>query len=69
MPQGNQLPYLDGIEARLIPDNMTAAATLESGQADMWIDVSSPTSILDLVDKGMVRNEGPGHVLGSAAQL
>ncbi len=58
--QGNQLPYLDGMETHLIPDSMTAAATMEAKQADMWVDVTAVQNILDLTKKGMLRNEGPG---------
>jgi peptide/nickel transport system substrate-binding protein len=53
-------PYLDSMELRLIPDVMTAAATMEAGQADMWIDAANVTSILGLESKGIVSNWGPG---------
>jgi peptide/nickel transport system substrate-binding protein len=58
--QGNQLPYLDGIETRLITDSMTASATMEAGQADMWTDVSSVQHILSLEKAGLKINWGPG---------
>ena len=53
-------PYLDSMELRYIPDVMTAAATLEAKQADMWIDAANVTSIMDLESKGIKSNWGPG---------
>ncbi|MBI5087427.1 MAG: ABC transporter substrate-binding protein, partial [Actinobacteria bacterium] len=35
-PNGNQLPYLDGIEYRVIEDSETAGAALESGDLDIF---------------------------------
>jgi peptide/nickel transport system substrate-binding protein len=54
------LPYLDAIEIRYIPDTMTAAATMEAGEADMWMDVSAVQNIIDLQEKGFKINWGPG---------
>ncbi|OGN95371.1 MAG: hypothetical protein A2Y89_02220 [Chloroflexi bacterium RBG_13_51_18] len=54
------LPYLDAIEIRYIPDAMVAAATIEAGDADMWFAVSSVQNIIDLQDKGLKINWGPG---------
>jgi peptide/nickel transport system substrate-binding protein len=53
-------PYLDGIEVRFIPDSMTAAAMLEAGEADVWIDVRYVQNILDFEKKGYKINWGPG---------
>jgi peptide/nickel transport system substrate-binding protein len=53
-------PYLDSMEIRYIPDSMTASATMEAKQADMWLDATSPQIISDLVKKGLVTNWGPG---------
>ncbi len=54
------MPYLDGIECRLIPDPVTAAAMMEAGEADMWFDASAVQSIIDLEEKGLKVNWGPG---------
>jgi peptide/nickel transport system substrate-binding protein len=54
------MPYLDAMELRYIPDVMTAAATLEAKQADMWVDASQVQTILDLEKKGIKSNWGPG---------
>jgi len=54
------MPYLDSMELRFIPDSMTAAATMEAKQADIWIDVANVTNIVDLEAKGLKSNWGPG---------
>jgi len=54
------MPYLDGIEARYIPDLVTAAATMEAGDADMWIYAQAVQSILDLEAMGLTVNWGTG---------
>ena len=54
------MPYLDGIEARYIPDPVTAAATMEAGEADMWIQASEVQSLLDLEEMGLTVNWGTG---------
>lgn len=54
------LPYLDAIEIRYIPDPMVAAAAMEAGEADMWFAVSQIQNILDLQEKGLKLNWGPG---------
>jgi peptide/nickel transport system substrate-binding protein len=59
--QGNQLPYLDGMEVRLIPDAMTAEATMEAKQADIWLDTGSVQQMNTLVSKGLIDNQGPGY--------
>ena len=56
-------PYLDGMETRFIPDTMTAAALIESGEADMWLYASAITSVIDLEEKGFKTVEGPGMFL------
>jgi peptide/nickel transport system substrate-binding protein len=55
------MPYLDGMEVRLIPDQMTAAATLEAKQADIWLDTGAVQNIMDLQKKGLIDNQGPGY--------
>lgn len=32
------MPYLDSIEVRVIPDPLTAATTMQAGDADMWVN-------------------------------
>lgn len=54
------MPYLDGIEARYIPDPVTAAATMEAGEADMWVYAQAVQSILDLEEMGLTVNWGTG---------
>jgi peptide/nickel transport system substrate-binding protein len=54
------MPYLDGIIARYISDTVTAAATMEAEEADMWIDASAVQNIIDLEEKGLEINWGPG---------
>jgi peptide/nickel transport system substrate-binding protein len=54
------LPYLDAIEMRRIPDPMVAAATIEAGEADMWVAVNQVEQILDLQNKGFQVVWGPG---------
>ena len=53
-------PHLDGIELRYIPDPMVAAATMEAGEADIWVNVSTPQHIIDLQEKGFKINESTG---------
>ena len=57
---GGALPYLDGITMRYIPDALVAATTLEAGEADQWMETNSVDNILNLQDKGMGVNFGPG---------
>ena len=57
---GNPLPYLDAIEMRYIPDPLVAAASLEAGEADIWMETNSVDNILDLESKGFSVNRGPG---------
>ena len=54
------LPYFDAIEIRYIPDPMVAAATLEAGEADVWLGANTVQNILDLQEKGFNINWGPG---------
>ncbi|MCJ7606160.1 MAG: ABC transporter substrate-binding protein [Dehalococcoidales bacterium] len=54
------LPYLDAIEMRAIPDAMVAAATLEAGEADRWMETNSVVDIINLQGKGLSINWGPG---------
>lgn len=54
------LPYLDAIEMRYISDPLVAAASLEAGEADIWMETNSVDNILNLQSKGMGVNFGPG---------
>jgi ABC-type transport system substrate-binding protein len=54
------MPYLDGIEVRFIPDPMTAAAMMEAGEADVWLETADVQIVHDLQDKGLNVNWGPG---------
>jgi peptide/nickel transport system substrate-binding protein len=54
------MPYLDAIEIRYIPDAMVAAAAIEAGEADMWLTTNSVENIINLRDKGLSMNWGPG---------
>jgi peptide/nickel transport system substrate-binding protein len=54
------MPYLDAIEIRYIPDAMVAAATIEAGEADMWLTTNRVENIIDLQEKGLAMNWGPG---------
>ena len=54
------MPYLDGIEVRFIPDPVTASAMMEAGEADVWQDVAFVQNVLDLEEKGFKVNWGPG---------
>jgi len=71
------MPYLDGIEARFIPDPVTCAATMEAGDADMWVYAQAVQDILDLEAMGLTVNRGTGlsgiwlvwHVLVALAQF
>jgi ABC-type transport system substrate-binding protein len=54
------MPYLDGIEVRWLPDPMVASATMQAGEADMWVDVAAVQNINDLLKIGFVMNRGPG---------
>lgn len=54
------MPYLDGIELRYIPDTMVASATLQAGEADIWMETNSVEDINALKDKQFPMNWGPG---------
>jgi peptide/nickel transport system substrate-binding protein len=56
----DDMPYLDGMEARFIPDPVTAAAMMEAGEADMWVGATAVQSILDLEEMGLMVNWGTG---------
>jgi ABC-type transport system substrate-binding protein len=56
----DDMPYLDGIEARFIPDPVTCAAMMEAGEADMWIYAQAVQSILALEEMGLTVNRGTG---------
>ena len=55
------MPYLDGIESRLIQDPMTAMAMMEAGEADAWHETGEVQNILRLEEKGFKVNWGPGY--------
>jgi peptide/nickel transport system substrate-binding protein len=55
------MPYLDSIEARYIPDPVTASAIMESKQADAWMDDNNVQSLNTLSQKGYKLNNGPGY--------
>ena len=55
------MPYLDGIESRLIRDPMTAMAMMEAGEADAWHETGEVQNILRLEEKGFKVNWGPGY--------
>jgi ABC-type transport system substrate-binding protein len=46
-------PYLDGIEIRYIPDNVTASAMMQVKEADVWF--APPKDQVDLMKKGFKR--------------
>jgi peptide/nickel transport system substrate-binding protein len=54
------LPYLDGMEVRYVPDPVTASMMMEAKEADIWLDISNVTQIVDLEKKGFKINWGPG---------
>jgi peptide/nickel transport system substrate-binding protein len=45
-------PYLDGIDVRVIPQEMTASASLQAGEVDYWGSPNLATTVLDLQEKG-----------------
>lgn len=53
-------PLLDGIEIRFVPDLMTASMMMEAKQADIWLDVAAVKNVLELQQKGLKVNWGPG---------
>ena len=55
------MPYLDGIESRLIQDPMTAMAMMEAGEADSWHETGDVQQILRLEKKGFKVNWGNGY--------
>jgi len=56
----DDMPMLDSIIMRYIPDATVAAAALEAGEADIWMETSSPENINRLLDQDMTVNWGPG---------
>jgi ABC-type transport system substrate-binding protein len=53
-------PLLDAIEVRWIPDPVTASMMMEKGDADVWMDVNNMKNVVDLEQKGLKVNWGPG---------
>lgn len=53
-------PYLDKIEMRMITDPMVASASLQAGEADMWMETNSVNDIKTLEELGFKFNWGPG---------
>jgi len=63
--EGNQLPYLDGIEFSIYPDESTKMRDLETGGLD-WIDFV-PTQDIDAAredDDLQTVSAGPGGIMG-----
>ena len=56
------LPYFDGMEARLIPDEMIASAVMQAREADMFTNVPVRTA-LDMEQMGFKVNWGPGLLM------
>jgi len=54
-------PFLDGIEFKFIPEPMTAAATLQAGEADAWFTTTGLPlkEVRDLLQKGFKANYFP----------
>jgi ABC-type transport system substrate-binding protein len=53
-------PLLDGYEIRCVPDPVTASMMMEAKEADQWTDVANTKNILELEQKGLKINWGPG---------
>jgi ABC-type transport system substrate-binding protein len=53
-------PLLDGYEDRMVPNPVTASMMMEKKDADFWGDVGNTKQILELEQKGMKVNWGPG---------
>jgi ABC-type transport system substrate-binding protein len=53
-------PLLDAIEIRWIPDPVTASMMIEKGEADAWADVNNMKNVVDLEQKKLKVNWGPG---------
>lgn len=62
---GNQLPYLDGIEFNIFPTDATKLRELETGGLD-WIDVVPWRDVESVVNDGSlkVQTTGPGGWMG-----
>jgi len=56
------LPYLDGIEMRVVPDNMTQTITLKAGQAHAIYNAQ--TNAIQLRDEGYPLQMAPGSLMG-----
>jgi len=56
-------PYLDGVDIRFIPQELTGAASLEAGEIDYWQSATTATMILELQEKGY-KVEKSGLTLG-----
>ncbi len=54
------MPYLDGMEVRLIADTVVASASLEAKEADVWLGANAVQNIIDLQKKGYKINKDPG---------
>ncbi len=53
-------PLLDAIEIRWIPDPVTASMMIEKKDADAWEDVNNIKNVVELEQKGLKVNWGPG---------
>jgi len=56
-------PYLDGVDIRMIPQELTGAASMEAGEIDYWQSATTATMILEMRDKGY-KDEISGLTLG-----
>jgi peptide/nickel transport system substrate-binding protein len=45
-------PYLDGLDVRFIPQEMTASASMQAGEIDYWQGPAVKTTVLELREKG-----------------
>ncbi len=57
-------PYLDEITMKEITDNTVAAAALQNGEADEWMDMGDVTSAQTLATKNFKSIQGPGYWQG-----
>jgi len=55
-------PYLDGIDIRIIPQEITASASLQAGEVDYWQGPQENSTILELQEKG-IKDEVSGLTL------
>ena len=58
-------PYLDGVEFRIVPDPMTASASIRAGEADAWTSTTGLTAkeVVDLRQMGFKATYIPGFMM------